>query len=368
MKALLDCTLKEIEKIIIDFEEQKFRAKQIFTALYQGKSFSEMTTLSASLKSKLVSEYVAQPCSILDKKISSDGTIKFLMKLEDNNIIDVNFFYVCKLVTGKQQIHIIQSVLMKYKYGYTVCVSSQVGCRMCCKFCASTLNGLIRNLTAGEIIGQVVQINKFLEGGLGEKRKITNIVLMGSGEPLDNYDNVKKFIKLISDKDTLNISERNISLSTCGIVPNIFKLADDGLKITLTISLHASNDKDRRESMPIANKYSITRIIEACKYYFGKTGRRIVFEYVLLKGINNSKENAIELRHILRGLPCHINVICLNAVSERTLEGTTREEALKFVEELKKLGLSSTLRRTMGQDIDGACGQLRRRYLQDGKI
>ena len=335
MKALLDCTLKEIEKIIIDFEEQKFRAKQIFTALYQGKSFSEMTTLSASLKSKLVSEYVAQPCSILDKKISSDGTIKFLMK---------------------------------YKYGYTVCVSSQVGCRMCCKFCASTLNGLIRNLTAGEIIGQVVQINKFLEGGLGEKRKITNIVLMGSGEPLDNYDNVKKFIKLISDKDTLNISERNISLSTCGIVPNIFKLADDGLKITLTISLHASNDKDRRESMPIANKYSITRIIEACKYYFGKTGRRIVFEYVLLKGINNSKENAIELRHILRGLPCHINVICLNAVSERTLEGTTREEALKFVEELKKLGLSSTLRRTMGQDIDGACGQLRRRYLQDGKI
>ena len=348
MKALLDCTLKEIEKIIIDFEEQKFRAKQIFTALYQGKSFSEMTTLSASLKSKLVSEYVAQPCSILDKKISSDGTVKFLMKLEDNNIIE--------------------SVLMKYKYGYTVCVSSQVGCRMGCKFCASTLNGLIRNLTAGEIIGQVVQINRFLEGGLGEKRKITNIVLMGSGEPLDNYDNVKKFIKLISDKDTLNISERNISLSTCGIVPNIFKLADDGLKITLTISLHASNDKDRKESMPIANKYSITRIIEACRYYFGKTGRRIVFEYVLLKGINNSKENAIELRHILRGLPCHINVICLNAVSERTLEGTTREEALKFVEELKKLGLSSTLRRTMGQDIDGACGQLRRRYLQDGKI
>ena len=348
MKALLDCTLKEIEKIIIDFEEQKFRAKQIFTALYQGKNFSEMTTLSASLKSKLVSEYVAQPCSILDKKISSDGTVKFLMKLEDNNIIE--------------------SVLMKYKYGYTVCVSSQVGCRMGCKFCASTLNGLIRNLTAGEIIGQVVQINRFLEGGLGEKRKITNIVLMGSGEPLDNYDNVKKFIKLISDKDTLNISERNISLSTCGIVPNIFKLADDGLKITLTISLHASNDKDRRESMPIANKYSITRIIEACKYYFGKTGRRIVFEYVLLKGINNSKENAIELRHILRGLPCHINVICLNAVTERTLEGTTREEALKFVEELKKLGLSSTLRRTMGQDIDGACGQLRRRYLQDGKI
>ncbi len=348
MENILDYSLNELEKILTDMGEQKFRASQIFTGLYQGKTFSEMTSISFNLKNKLTENYVAQPCTILDKKISTDGTIKFLFKLPDNNIIE--------------------SVLMKYKYGYTVCVSSQVGCRMGCKFCASTLGGLVRNLTTGEILGQVVQINRFLEGGLGEKRKVTNIVLMGSGEPLDNYQNVTKFIELISSENTLNISERNISLSTCGIVPNIYKLADDGFKITLTISLHAPNDKIRKQSMPIANKYAIKQIIDACRYYFGKTGRRIVFEYVLIKGLNDSKECALELRHLMRGLPCHINVICLNAVTERTLEGTTREEALKFVEELKKLGMSSTLRRTMGQDIDGACGQLRRRYLETGKI
>ncbi len=348
MENILDYSLKELEKIILEMGEQKFRASQIFMGLYQGKSFSEITSISFNLRNKLTANYVAQPCIILDKKISSDGTIKFLFKLPDNNIIE--------------------SVLMKYKYGYTVCVSTQVGCRMGCKFCASTLGGLVRNLTAGEIVGQVVQINRFLEGGIGEKRKVTNIVLMGSGEPLDNYQNVTKFLRLISSKDTLNISERNISLSTCGIVPNIYKLADDGFKITLTISLHAPNDKIRKQSMPIANKYAIKQIIEACRYYFGKTGRRIVFEYVLIKNLNDSKECALELRHLMRGLPCHINVICLNAVTERTLEGTTREDALKFVEELKKLGLSSTLRRTMGQDIDGACGQLRRRYLETGKI
>ena len=348
MENLLDYSLQEIQQIMEDMGEKKFRATQVFSGLYLGKSFSEITSISYDLRAKLTENYVAQPCLILDKKVSQDGTIKFLFKLTDNNIIE--------------------SVLMKYKYGYTVCVSSQVGCRMGCKFCASTLGGLIRNLTAGEIVGQVVQINKFLNGGLKEKRMITNIVLMGSGEPLDNYDNVTKFIKLIGDENTLNISERNISLSTCGIVPNIYKLADDGFKLTLTISLHASNDKIRKQSMPIANKYSIHRIIDACRYYFRKTGRRIVFEYVLLKGINDSKQSAMELRHLLRGLPCHINVICLNQVAERSLQATTRDEAMNFVNELKKLGLSSTLRRTMGQDIDGACGQLRRRYLETGKI
>ena len=348
MENLLDYSLKEIEKIIESYGEKKYRASQIFSNLYLGKSFSEMTNLSFDLRSKLTENYVSQPCLILDKKVSQDGTIKFLMKLSDNNIIE--------------------SVLMKYKYGYTICVSSQVGCRMGCKFCASTLGGLVRNLTAGEIVGQVVQVNKFLQGGLKEKRQITNIVLMGSGEPLDNYDNVTKFIRLICDDQTLNISERNISLSTCGIVPNIYQLADDGFKITLTISLHAPNDKIRKQSMPIANKYSIHRIIDACKYYFKRTGRRIVFEYVLIKDLNNRKQDALELRHILKGLPCHVNVISLNAVTERTLEGTTREQAMEFVNELKRLGLSSTLRRTMGQDIDGACGQLRRRYLETGTI
>lgn len=348
MENLLDYSLPELEQIVENMGEQKYRANQIFLGLYQGKSFSEITSISYNLRSKLTENFVAQQCLILDKKISSDGTIKFLFKLSDNNIIE--------------------SVLMKYKYGYTVCVSSQVGCRMGCKFCASTLGGLVRSLTAGEIVGQVVQINKFLNGGLKEKRMITNIVLMGSGEPLDNYENVTKFIKLIGNDNTLNISERNISLSTCGIVPNIYKLADDGFKITLTISLHASNDKIRKQSMPIANKYSIHKIIDACKYYFKKTNRRIVFEYVLLKGINDSKQCTLELKHLLRGFPAHVNVICLNPVAERTLTATTREEALNFVGELKKLGVSSTLRRTMGDDIDGACGQLRRRYLQDGKI
>lgn len=348
MENLLDYNLSELEQIVTNLGEQKYRATQIFLGLYQGKSFSEITSISYELRAKLTENYIAQPCQILDKKVSQDGTIKFLFKLGDNNIIE--------------------SVLMKYKYGYTVCVSSQVGCRMGCKFCASTLNGLVRSLSAGEIVGQVVQINKFLNGGLQQNRMITNIVLMGSGEPLDNYENVTKFITLIGNEKTLNISERNISLSTCGIVPNIYKLADDGFKITLTISLHASNDKIRKQSMPIANKYSIKRIIDACKYYYKKTNRRIVFEYVLLKGINDSKQCVLELKHLMRGFPSHINVICLNPVAERTLTATTRDEAIKFVNELKKLGLSSTLRRTMGDDIDGACGQLRRRYLENGKI
>ncbi|MBQ0017379.1 MAG: 23S rRNA (adenine(2503)-C(2))-methyltransferase RlmN [Clostridiales bacterium] len=349
MEVLLDYSLAEMEDIVKNMGEQKFRASQIFNNLYLGKSFSEISNISGALKEKLTADYISQPCTILDKKVSQiDGTIKFLFKLHDNNIIE--------------------SVLMKYKYGYTVCVSTQVGCRMGCKFCASTLGGLIRNLTAGEILGQVIQINKFLEGGLKQDRKITNIVLMGSGEPLDNYDNVAKFLRLVSSEGGLNISERNISLSTCGIVPNIYRLADDGFKITLTISLHAPNDEKRKQTMPIANKFRISQIVKACKYYFEKTGRRIMFEYVLVKGINNSKEDATELRHTLKGLPCHVNVICLNSVDERTLEGTTREEANNFVTMLVGLGLSSTLRRTMGQDIDGACGQLRRRYLENNKI
>ena len=305
--------------------------------------------IPANIKQILNNNFISQPVSILQKKVSIDGTIKFLFRLHDNNIIE--------------------GVLMSYKYGNTLCVSTQVGCRMGCKFCASTLNGLVRNLTAGEILGQVVVANNFLGGKLGVDRKITNIVLMGAGEPLDNYDNVTKFFRLVTNKKSFNISERNISLSTCGLVENIKNLADNGFKITLTISLHASTDEKRRELMPIANKYSIKQIINASKYYFDKTNRRVVFEYVLVQGKNDSINDAKILADILKGFPTHVNVIPLNNVEERELIGTTREKAGQFVGLLTKFGQSATLRRTLGEDIDGACGQLRRKYLdQNGKV
>lgn len=347
MGILLDFSLQEMEQIIEKMGEKKFRAKQIYTGLYQGKSFNQISNISDNLKQKLIENFISEPIKIIDKRISSDGTVKFLYKLYDNNVIE--------------------GVLMKYKYGYTLCVSTQVGCRMRCAFCASGIDGLVRNLSAGEILGQVIEVNQFLEGKLKEERKITNVVLMGSGEPLDNYENVKKFIKLVNDKNGLNISERNISLSTCGIVENIYKLADDNLQITLTISLHAPFDDMRKTLMPIANKYSIKQIIDACKYYFNKTGRRVVFEYVLIKGVNTTDECINQIARLMKGFSYHINVISLNSVEEKDLKGTTREEALEFVKKLQDRHISATLRRTMGQDIDGACGQLRRKFLKENE-
>ena len=241
MECLLDYTQSELVEKLASLGIKGYRVGQIFCALMQGKSFNEITTINAETKQKLCQNFVSQPVTILQKFVAKDGTIKFLYKLTDNNIIE--------------------GVLMQYKYGNTICVSTQVGCRMGCKFCASTLHGLVRNLSCGEILGQVITVNRFLGGGLGEKRKITNIVLMGSGEPLDNYQNVTKFLKMANDKNGLDISERNISLSTCGIVENIKKLADDGFKVTLTISLHSPTDEQRKELMPIANKYSINQII-----------------------------------------------------------------------------------------------------------
>ena len=344
MECLLDYTKEEMIEKLAPLGIKGYRVEQIFVALNQGKTFVEMN-IPQSIKQTLANNFSSQPVMILDKRISRDGTIKFLFKLADNNIIE--------------------GVLMKYKYGNTLCVSTQVGCRMGCKFCASTLHGLVRNLTAGEILGQVVTTNNFLGGKLGENRKITNIVLMGSGEPLDNYDNVTKFLRLVTDKNGLNISERNISLSTCGLVEKIKKLADDGFKVTLTISLHASTDEERCELMPIANKYSIKEILDACKYYYKKSNRRVVFEYVLVKDKNDSFEDAKKLADLLKGLTSHINVIPLNSVEERDLIGSTREQATKFVQMLSKLGQSATLRRTLGEDIDGACGQLRQKYLDN---
>ena len=342
MQSLLEFTKDELIDTLAPLDIKGYRVGQIFIALNQGKAFQEMN-IPQDIKQKLSENFISQPISILEKRISQDGTIKFLYRLEDNNIIE--------------------GVLMKYKYGYTLCVSTQVGCRMGCKFCASTLHGLVRNLTAAEILGQVIVANKFLGGKLGESRKITNIVLMGSGEPLDNYENVTNFFKLVTSSSSLNISERNISLSTCCLVDGIKKLADDGFKITLTISLHSPTDEKRKEIMPIANLYSISQILEACKYYFKKTGRRVVFEYVLVQNKNDSYDDAKILANLLKSFPTHVNVIPLNSVEERSLIGSTRQKAHQFVQMLNKLGQSATLRRTLGEDIDGACGQLRQKYL-----
>lgn len=342
---LSDLGLQEICEYAVGKGLPSFRGKQIFDGIYNGKTLSEITNIPKSILDTIGNDYPKY--EIVKKLVSKeDGTRKYIFKFGDGQVVE--------------------GVLMEYKYGRTLCISTQVGCRMGCKFCASGLNGLIRNLSAGEILGQVLLVNKDLGGGL-KKREITNLVLMGSGEPLDNYDNVTKFLRLVSSEDGLNISQRNISLSTCGLVPKIYSLADDGFSITLTISLHAPNDDIRKQTMPIANSYSIDEIIKACQYYFDKTGRRVAFEYTLIKGVNDSKASANELIKRLSKLTCHVNVIPLNEVKERHLKSVTRKECYDFVALLEKGGLSATVRRTMGEDISGACGQLRNSYLE-GKV
>ena len=341
---LLDYSYEEIEKIVLDLGEKKFRAKQLFDWLNKGAEFDKMSNLPASFIEKLIGHgYTAQAIHIKDVLVSKiDGTKKYLYELEDGNIIE--------------------GVLMSYKYGNTLCVSTQVGCRMNCAFCASGLDGLIRNLTPGEILGQVIAVNK--DNQQGSERSITNIVLMGSGEPFDNYDNVTKFLRLVNAEEGLNISMRNISLSTCGLCDKIYQLADDGFNLTLTISLHASTNVKRLAIMPVTKKYSIEDIIKAVKYYFDKTGRRIVFEYAMIQGKNDDLESAKELADLLKGLTCHVNIIPLNYVKERGLSGTSQDAIKRFMDYLEKHKISVTRRRTMGADIEGACGQLRRKYLK----
>ena len=267
-----------------------------------------------------------------------DGTNKFLFCLKDGNMVE--------------------SVLMKYKHGNSVCISSQVGCRMGCRFCASTLDGLERNLTPSEMLRQVYQIQKIT----GER--VSNIVIMGTGEPLDNYDNFLKFIHMVSDEHGLNISQRNITASTCGIVPNIRRLAEEKLQITLALSLHGSNQEKRRSLMPVANKYELHEVLEACDYYFEKTGRRITFEYSLVHGVNDTPEDAKELMEILKDRNCHLNLIPVNPIKERNYEKPDKKSAENFKNKLEKNGINVTIRREMGSDIDGACGQLRRKTMQ----
>ena len=269
-----------------------------------------------------------------------DGTRKYLFLLEDGNVIE--------------------SVLMRYKHGNSVCISSQVGCRMGCRFCASTLDGLVRGLTAGEMLDQIYQIGK----DIGER--ISNVVVMGTGEPLDNYDNLLKFIELLTDEKGLNISQRNLTVSTCGIVPRMRELADKKLSITLALSLHASNQAKRLELMPVANKYDIHEVIDACKYYFDTTGRRITFEYSLVGGVNDTDQDARELSQLIKGINCHVNLIPVNPIKERDYVQSNAKVIEAFKNKLEKAGINVTVRREMGRDIDGACGQLRKRYKDSG--
>ncbi len=334
---------EEIKQNMEQMGEKAFRAKQVFSWLHKGASFDEMTNLSVSLREKLKENGIDQPVSIQSIHESKlDGTKKFLFSLRDGNCIE--------------------GVLMRYHYGCTLCVSTQVGCRMGCLFCASTLDGCVRNLTAAEILGQVMCANSTLEG-----ERVHNIVLMGSGEPFDNYDNVIRFLKLVSHPEGLNISLRHISLSTCGLIDRIRQFADENLPVTLSLSLHAPNDEIRKKIMPIARRYSIHDTIDACKYYLERTGRRIVFEYALIDGVNADEKQANELADLLRGMQCHVNLIPLNTVKERNLNGVSARQVQAFLDTLEKRHISATRRREMGDDIEGACGQLRKKVLEEGK-
>ena len=334
-------TYEELQEELKTQGEKVFRAKQIYEWLHVKTvdHFDEMTNISKALREKLEEEYVILPVHMLERQESKlDGTNKFLFQLHDGNVVE--------------------SVLMRYKHGNSVCISSQVGCRMGCRFCASTIGGLVRNLSAAEMVGQIYQIQKII----GER--VSNVVIMGTGEPMDNYENFLKFIHILTDEHGLHISQRNVTVSTCGIVPRIYDLAKEHLQITLALSLHGSNQNKRKELMPVANKYELSEVLEACDAYFEETGRRITFEYSLVHGVNDTPEDARELIQILKPRNCHLNLIPVNPIKERDFIRPDRKNALNFKNKLEKSGINVTIRREMGADIDGACGQLRRRYVE----
>lgn len=339
-KILADLNIAEVKALVTDMGLPAFRAKQISEFLHAGAPISEMSSLSTDTRAKLLDEYEDVAISVEKKFVSKDGTIKYLYRLADGNLIE--------------------GVLMTYKYGKTLCISTQVGCRMNCGFCASGIGGLVRNLTPGEIFSQFSVVNRE-QGGNAKNRQVINIVLMGSGEPLDNYDNVMKFFELCAEA---GISMRNISLSTSGIVPGIIKLADSGVGVTLTLSLHSTQDERRSKLMPVNKKYPIGELIEAGKYYFKKTGRRVIFEYCVIAGENDSDGDVARLKRLTAGFPAHVNLIPLNKVEEKDLRAPSRKAVEEMARKLTELGVSATVRRTMGQDINGACGQLRRSYLE----
>jgi 23S rRNA (adenine2503-C2)-methyltransferase len=344
MNNILDYTLEELQSFMKENKESAFRAKQVFSWIYQEVwEFDEMKNIPNTLKEKLKNNFYIGIPEIEEKYESKiDGTKKLLLAFKDGNLIE--------------------SVIMKYKHGNSICISTQVGCRMGCKFCASTIDGIVRNLTSGEILAQILVAQNLI----GER--ISNVVLMGSGEPLDNYNNVLKFLETVNAEYGLNIGQRHITLSTCGIVPNIYDLADRELNITLAISLHAFSDEKRKEIMPIANKYSIKEILEACSYYIDKTKRRITFEYSLVKDFNDNFEDAKSLGKLLKGLLCHVNLIPVNEVKENSFKRSSDKTIENFEKVLKDLGIEVTVRREMGSDINAACGQLRRSYIKQSDI
>ncbi len=330
-------TLNELKTEIEHIGEKAFKAKQIYSWLHKrtAESFDEMTDISKNLRESLKNSYVIHNCSIEKKLVSMyDNTVKYLFRLHDGELIE--------------------SVVMKYKYGYTICVSSQVGCKMGCRFCASGIAGFVRNLEPSEILSQIYTAQRDL--GI----RISHIVMMGVGEPLDNYDNVIKFLSMISDENGLNIGMRNISLSTCGVVTGIYKLLDEKLQLTLSVSLHAPNDEIRSRTMPVNNKWNIDTLLKACKDYTKETSRRISFEYAMIDGVNDSDECARELASKLKGMLCHINLIPVNSVKERDYKKSKDERINSFIKILESRGINTTVRRTLGSDINASCGQLRR--------
>lgn len=343
MNNLLDYTLEELQTWMKENNESSFRAKQIISWIYKGVTeFKGMRNLPKTLITKMEENFNIDLPEIVEVyKSEIDGTEKFLLAFKDGNLIE--------------------SVLMRYKHGNSICISTQVGCRMGCKFCASTIEGRVRNLTCGEILSEVIVVQNYI------KERISNIVLMGSGEPLDNYENVVKFLKVVSADYGLNIGQRHITLSTCGIVPKIYELADQEFSVTLAISLHAFSDGKRKEIMPIANKYTINEILEACRYYLNKTNRRITFEYALVKDVNDGKEDAKALGKLLKGMLCHVNLIPVNEIKENSFKRSSKKTIDDFSEILKNHGIEVTTRREMGSDINAACGQLRRSYMNTQK-
>lgn len=330
----------ELKEYIESLEEKGFHAVQIFKWLHKVKveSFDEMTDISKSLREKLKEKTYINKLEVIEVQNSKDGTNKFLVGLKDNNAIE--------------------AVFMRYNHGNTLCVSTQVGCKMGCKFCASKEEGFVRNLEASEIEGQIIVIEKYMN------EKVSNVVYMGIGEPLDNYDNVIRSIRLVNSANGLGIGARHISLSTCGLVDKIYKLADEKIQATLSISLHAVTDEKRREIMPIAKKYSIAELITACKYYISKTGRRISFEYALISSVNDSKEDAIALSKLLRGMIAHVNLIPVNEIKEGNYKKSIEKNVEDFMNYMNSSGIVTTVRRELGKDIDAACGQLRQKYLE----
>ena len=341
MKNIKDFNLDELQEELVSIGEKKYRAEQIFKWIYveKVKEFDEMTNLSLELREKLKANYTMCNYQILRKQESSDGTKKYLFDVLDSNAIE--------------------TVLMQYHHGKTICVSSQIGCKMGCKFCASTGIQFVRILTAGEIVEQILAVEQDI------KDKISNVVFMGIGEPFDNYDNVMKAIKIINNQKGLNIGARHISVSTSGLVPKIYDFANEDLQCTLSISLHATNDEKRSSMMPVNKKYSIEELMKACRYYIDKTNKRISFEYALAKDNNDNLDDAKELVKLLKGMLCHVNLIPINKIENGSYTKSTNENIIKFRDYLNDNGIVATIRRELGSDIDAACGQLRRKNLKN---